>query len=157
MKDSTIIGKFEISSCVPMRDLDSLVQMLREVEQFLPGWIQEIHVDMDNDQADAAASIVVRYDYRRATIYLSLKFFDAPERQLRVLVHELCHILQEPLWNHTKDLRDHILVSGKGERDLLTEVGRHAREQSVCDTADILMRILDRQRGPDHSTIRNFP
>lgn len=141
---SEFVGRFEIEAELPTEFLPQLIPILQKIEKLIPTWCHEVFVVYSHSLGTGvAAEINCRYDYRRATLSLSPRFFDEKNRQLIALVHELCHITQEPLWNVMVDIRTRLGELDKGNIEFVNELCRHAREQSVCDMTATMMQAFD--------------
>jgi hypothetical protein len=108
----------------------------------IPAWCHEVNVTWRDDDPAGALNIVVHYEYRRADINVLPNFLSCPERRERNVVHELLHIITEPMRNTARDLRD---VVAKGHPDVLgwaDEMIRHSDESITCDLAALVLERL---------------
>lgn len=110
----------------------------------IAGWCHEVNVTWKDDDPNGCLNIVVHYEYRRADINVLPNFLSIPHRREQNVVHELLHIVTEPMQNTARDLRD---VVGKQHPDVLAwaeEMIRHSTESVTCDLATLVMGHLDR-------------
>jgi hypothetical protein len=134
-------GRFDVLDEIPEEFYPRLYSLLADLDRFAPHWCREILVSYRHDLGDAAAEISSRYDYRRAFLSLSPRFFEERDRQAKVIIHELCHITQEPLWNAVIDIRAKLSEYDPKWDEFLKETTRHAREQAVCDMTDMFYTL----------------
>lgn len=137
------IGRFAVEKSIPVENLAELIGHLKRVEKLIPNWCEQVIVDFSNELGDAALESTTRYDYRRATFWTTPKFFQEKDRQLKCLVHETCHITQEPLWNVLDDVKRRLGEIDKDNVGFINELCRHGREQAVCDMTTLTMKAFE--------------
>lgn len=135
------ISMWRFDDKVPANLQLELDPILTKVEQLVPKWVQYINVDIENN-TKCPAQITPRYDYRRAYLTFGMAFFVEKRTQLEVLVHEMMHLYQEPLWNYTCDIRAKLLEDYPDMGSLWVEQGRHVREQMTCDMAELIYLLI---------------
>ncbi len=107
-------------------------------EFLIPAWCHEVNVTWQDDDANGALSTVVHYEYRRVDLNILPNFLSCEDRRERNVVHELLHIVTEPLQNTCKDMRDALVKQVPELEGWATEMIRHSDECVTCDLAAIL-------------------
>lgn len=122
-----------------MEFLPTTYKLLHDFEHLIPRWCELVLVEYKAGKPEIEAEIEARYDYRESYLKLTELFFKRKEQQVRTMVHELCHITQEPLWNTVVDVKTRLGELDPGNKEFVSELCRHAREQSVCDMTALMM------------------
>jgi hypothetical protein len=138
----TVVAKvFWVDDRIPEGVRRCLRPLLIRHASLVPGWCGHIDVFWKDEDTDrGAAAIEAFYDYRRANLWIYPNFITRPDRQEYTVVHELFHLLTEPWYNTTRDLRAFLDEHHPESKKLIAEEMRHAMEQTVCDMADAYLR-----------------
>lgn len=106
----------------------------------LPSWCHTLNVIWS--EADTGAlSIRTQYEYRRATLTVYPNFITCPDKRERDVIHELMHVLLEPLANVMTDMRDELAEKCPDVKRWAEEAARYGEESAVCDLAAAFLRL----------------
>jgi hypothetical protein len=105
-----------------------------------PAWCRYINVVWGDEETSNALSVTAHYEYRRATLYIHPNFLTCPDRREENIVHELSHLLTEPMYNTMRDLKAALVDKVPELQAWATEAIRYAVESTTCDLTDTLMR-----------------
>lgn len=108
----------------------------------IPSWCHEVNVTWRDDHTNGALNIVVHYEYRRADLTICPNFMSIPLRRERCVVHELLHIITQPIVNTANDIRDVLEKDSPRLAEWATEMIRHSDESVTCDLTAILCAQL---------------
>lgn len=123
----------KISINVPAEVADAVTPILRAWSHLVPAWVYEINLMWADEANEGALSITAHYEYRRADLFVHPNFISHPERREPNLVHELMHIMTEPLLNVVCDLRDQLIERQPDLKPYVKEQIRYAVESVTCD------------------------
>lgn len=105
----------------------------------IPAWCHEVTVTWEDDELDGALDITVHSEYRRADLRVLPNFLSCVERREQAVVHELLHIMTEPMRNVARDLRDVVARDHPALKEWAEEVIRHSNESVTCDLTALVM------------------
>lgn len=105
----------------------------------LPRWVEEVRIRWYPD-LEAVAECTVQEDYRGLVLRFSPKVLEQPDRR-RLIVHELMHAYNVPIAVTLRNALKH--VEGKAAQDVLDELVTKKVEESTCDLADLICRLLE--------------
>lgn len=132
---------------LPMEVRITVEPHLKKWAHVVPSWCHELNVLWDDDNTNAAASVTVHYEYRRADLKIFPNFLTCNDRRESNILHELLHIMTEPMYNTMKDLKATVADKHPELKAWAEENMRMAIESVTCDlTAALLhetMRFID--------------
>lgn len=105
-----------------------------------PAWCRYLNVIWGEEEISNALSITAHYEYRRASLYIHANFLSCPDRREENIVHELSHLVTEPMYNTMRDLKMALVAKCPDLQAWATEAIRYAIESTTCDLTDTLMR-----------------
>lgn len=94
----------------------------KEISGYIRKWRSRLYLEewdftthyLHEDHGEATAEVVMRTDYKQASITLNPKFWeaDAQHREM-ILAHELCHLIVQPLVQLACDAGNGCAVSAR--------------------------------------------
>lgn len=105
----------------------------------IPAWCHEVNVVWNDDDTDGALSVRVHYEYRRADLNVLPNFLSCPDRRERNVIHELLHIITEPMANCMRDMRDSLVKANPDLEKWADEQIRFGTESVTCDLTALLV------------------
>lgn len=108
----------------------------------LPDWVSEIQIHCYTDgRPDLAAKMIVDYEYRRCDLTVTPEWLNGygPEKRLQ-LIHEICHVINGPLYRFAHALIQDAVEVGVGRRVAEEEL-RMRSEAVTSDLTEILARL----------------
>lgn len=130
-----------ITPGVPDEVQQALIPHLNKWLFLVPSWCHELCVCWGGYDTDAALSITVHCEYRRADLFVHPDFLSNHERREAQVIHELMHITTEPMAKTIRDLRVLALEKNHDLRPLIDEQIRMAIESVTCDLTALVHAI----------------
>jgi hypothetical protein len=127
---------------LPMEVRIAVEEHLTKWAHVVPAWCLELNVIWDDDNTSAAASMTVHYEYRRSDLKIFPNFLTCADLRERNILHELLHIVTEPMYNTMKDLKGVVADKHPEMKAWAEENMRMAVEMVTCDLTAALLHQL---------------
>lgn len=106
----------------------------------VPTWCHDLLVAWDDSDHENLATCCARAEYRWARITLCASWLrQTPAAREDAIVHELTHVLTEPIQNHVRDLLEVIKEKFPDVHKWADEQRRYANESVTQDLTRILL------------------
>lgn len=119
---------------MPTEVRTALAPLVERHIALVPTWCHVLLLDWDDTDRDALAKTTCRREYRWAKITVCPSWLrqDSTERE-DTIVHELLHVVMEPVHNHTTDMLNLIREKYPDVHAWAEEQRRYANEATVQD------------------------
>lgn len=132
--------RIRITPGLPVEVFDAINPHLQRWALLVPSWCREVNILWDDADDNGALCIKVHYEYRRADLTVLPNFLSMsePGRREVAVIHELLHIVTEPMINTARDLRDTLVKAHPEMETWADEMIRHSNESVTCDLTEMV-------------------
>ena len=135
---------------VPDEIQETVSPLLEEYWHLLPGWVNELVIGYNGDEAENVASTSGMYDYRFGRIDFTQAWLEVSEKARReIVVHEFVHLMLVPYQDQVQSYRSLMEKQGGCDKSLVEHFDNRMQGSVEASTEDIAQAIL---RNAQHVT-----